>query len=165
MRVFLSYSDANRALAEELKRALRSQRVGTWFDREGLGEGEDWKQDLDDALRKADAIVFLVDRNFLKSEFGPQHEVSAALESAWKDPRKRLIPVLIGDAQLPPFLRDRTPVRIATRPRKLAPAIKSIVDALQGNAGLADEASLERERARRRNRLREIKSEAVSLRG
>lgn len=129
-----------------------------------MRSGGNWQERVKRELRKADAIVFLVDRNFSQREFLPQSEVSAAVEASWNDPKKRLVPVLVGSVRTPPFLRDRKGVRVARPQRKLA-AAKKVVAALKGDAGSVDQAERERRLVQYRNRLREIERQAIALWG
>jgi hypothetical protein len=46
-----------------------------------------------------------------------QEQWRSAIQQSWSGPAKPMIPVLVGDAQLPGFLRDRQAIKVANADR------------------------------------------------
>jgi hypothetical protein len=90
--IFLSYSRADRALAEKFVETASRRGVNVWFD-EKIEGGEDWRATIVDALGSSKALVIL---------FSDHSNASTQLikELAIADNlKKRVIPVLIADAE------------------------------------------------------------------
>lgn len=165
MNVFISHAPATTRPALDLSRALRSHGVGTFLALEDLKPGDSMRSAHETALRSADGIVFLVDPAST-SGWGQPGEWMSALEAAWERPKTVLIPVLLGDAEAPPFLRDRLALRLDNPPGssdRLASRVLTLLRRGRAAAG-AGKSRRARERARRSARLREIKGYAAGLR-
>ncbi len=108
MDVFISYrrsADA-RDLASNLAKVLGERGVSASFDEQPLKGRESWSSTtIERAVRDADNILLLIDTGGEPSEF-QESEWRTALEAVWTNPRKRLIPLLIGNAELPTFVRS-----------------------------------------------------------
>jgi hypothetical protein len=78
MRVFLSYSHDDREAAESLEAALRAREIDCWVDRRNLKAGHSYPNDIDEAVRRCDALVFLVSARSVASDY-VRFEVTAAL--------------------------------------------------------------------------------------
>ncbi|MGI9437795.1 MAG: TIR domain-containing protein, partial [Geminicoccaceae bacterium] len=96
--IFISYSHRDekpwKKLVEDHLRVAERQGVLTvWEDRQ-IGGGDDWRDEIDDALETADIAVLLISHNFLTSNFIMNHEVSALLERKKRD-GLRLYPILV----------------------------------------------------------------------
>jgi WD40 repeat protein/type II secretory pathway predicted ATPase ExeA len=71
-RIFISYATVDRAIADEVSDWLRVAGHEPFLDsdpREGISLGEDWKQRLYRELREVDAVVGVVTRSFVSSEW------------------------------------------------------------------------------------------------
>ncbi|MCA1693772.1 MAG: toll/interleukin-1 receptor domain-containing protein, partial [Actinobacteria bacterium] len=71
-RVFISYATADRVVADEVSAWLRAAGHEPFLDhdpRKGISLGEDWKQRLYRELREVDAVVGVVTRSFVSSEW------------------------------------------------------------------------------------------------
>jgi hypothetical protein len=134
MHVFLSYSHADRGLAAELRRSLEAK--GLLFNQPTYSPeaGTSWRHQAEKAIRSADAILLLLSPD-QKADEPQQLTWRLALESVWEDPTKRWIPLLVGEARLPAFVRsgaadkDVQAVRIHD-PKDLAPAVQAILQTL-----------------------------------
>jgi hypothetical protein len=103
MHVFLSYPAADRKLAERLRDELSRDGLSiSAFDAKQR-EGVEWRKQVEPMIRSADDILILVGPRSSPDE-AQQLEWRAALQAVWQDPHKRLIPVLVRDAALPPFV-------------------------------------------------------------
>jgi WD40 repeat protein/energy-coupling factor transporter ATP-binding protein EcfA2 len=71
-RIFISYATEDRAIAEEVSGWLRSADHEPFLDHdpdEGISIGEDWKQRLYRELRQVDAVIGVVTKSFVSSEW------------------------------------------------------------------------------------------------
>ncbi|MFF4606482.1 toll/interleukin-1 receptor domain-containing protein [Streptomyces sp. NPDC001339] len=89
-RVFLSYSRADADFATRYVRALGRHVREVWVDWQGIKASEKWRRKIFDALRASDAVIVLVSRNSLRSEWC-WRECEEAIELG-----KRILPVLIS---------------------------------------------------------------------
>jgi TIR domain len=135
MHVFLSYSASDHKLAERLCHELSRAGLSiSAFDPQERA-GVDWRKQVQPRIRSADDILILVGSN---ADEAQRLEWRAALEAVWQDSHKRLIPVLVRNAALPPFVfgdaaGDRTQVIRLLDPRDVRGAAKAIQGALQGD--------------------------------
>lgn len=102
VHVFLSYSAADRGFAERLGDELARQGLSVWLDHRELTPGSNWQEEMEKAIRSSDDILILVGLH--DTDTWQQHTWREALEAAWQDPRKRLIPILLEGAAVPPFV-------------------------------------------------------------
>ncbi|MGH3809425.1 MAG: toll/interleukin-1 receptor domain-containing protein [Pseudonocardiaceae bacterium] len=71
-RVFISYASADGAMADEVAGWLRAAGHVLFLDhdsRDGIGLGEDWKRRLYRELRQVDAVIGVVTKSFVASEW------------------------------------------------------------------------------------------------
>jgi hypothetical protein len=101
---FISYPHTHREWAERLDVALRARGVSTWLDDVDLKPGSSWREEVERAIGEARTILVLVGAEAAGEQ--QRAEWRVALEAVWRDPTKRLVPILIGDAQLPNFVRS-----------------------------------------------------------
>ncbi len=76
-----------------------------WVDFNDLQPGQRWREELERAIDAAQWFVILVGA---KSRATPWQEAewSAALARSWADHEKRVLPVVFGEGDAPPFLRN-----------------------------------------------------------
>jgi hypothetical protein len=129
--VFISYASDTKPLAEELTRDLESQGMEPWVDFKDLHPGQRMSDELQRAIDRAAWFVVLVSS---KSRTTPwlEAEWSAALARTWESKDKRLLPIVFGDGQLPPFLRNWVALRVnpdteaSTWTRKVLDVLRSV---------------------------------------
>jgi type II secretory pathway predicted ATPase ExeA len=71
-RVFISYASPDRAIADEVSGWLQAAGDEPFLDHDldhGIGPGEDWKQRLYRELRQVDAVIGVVTKSFVASEW------------------------------------------------------------------------------------------------
>jgi hypothetical protein len=102
MALFLSYSAANKKVAERLRWALEREGLSVWSAQNATSDS-DLRRQMEEAIRSAEAILVLVGPRE-KPDKVQQFTWQEALEAVWKDPGKRIIPLLIGDAKIPAFV-------------------------------------------------------------
>jgi hypothetical protein len=128
--VFISYSADAKKLAGRLAGSLQEEGVATWSDFENIRPGERWYDQLQQALDQAKFYVIVVGSRKIMRDW-QDREWQGALERTWADPDKRIIPVLVGQAEAPAFLRNWASFRIepgrheSEAARRLAEIIKT----------------------------------------
>jgi hypothetical protein len=108
MDVFVSYSSANRELAEKLKTELQQRGISAWSDTNGEAPQLRWSERIEQAVRKAEAIILLIEPQ-IRTDERLSRVWQEALQAVWSDSSKRMIPFLLGDAAPPAFARTTVP--------------------------------------------------------
>jgi hypothetical protein len=112
MPVFISHSRRNGGAALKLTEKLEARGTKTWLDLREIEADSDWNQRVTDAIRGASGFVFLI---------GPGQHTDQSQRLEWQviteeeyylDPEKPLIPILLGETELPGFLKTRHAIRI-----------------------------------------------------
>ena len=132
MTVFLSYSLADKKLADRLREELQGQGVSTWSDSSAFSSSADWQKEIEAAMHSADAILVLV-RPKGEADEAQRSTWQEALTAVWQDSEKRIVPVLIGDAKVPTFIYSTGLPFQAVRmedPQALPAVARSIADLL-----------------------------------
>ncbi|HEY0076553.1 MAG TPA: COR domain-containing protein [Abditibacteriaceae bacterium] len=97
--VFISYSHKDESLREELETHLSIMRrqsiIDVWHDRK-IGAGEEWKNQIDVNLEKADIILLLISSDFIASDYCYDREMMRAMERHDKG-EAIVIPVVLRD--------------------------------------------------------------------
>jgi|HubBroStandDraft_4_1064222.scaffolds.fasta_scaffold303552_1 hypothetical protein len=161
MRVFLSHSRENSSTASRLAQALKQNQIEVLMSPQTAPTDEGWRQATEQAIGQAGAFLFLIGPG-LESDREEQFEWLTALQG---DPgrSKTMIPVLVGDVQLPPFLRDRIPLHLETTSPDYLGLIGRIKHLLQYPFEVVDPESYERGRKAQKEGLEEVKRFAMAL--
>lgn len=150
--LFISYAHKREAMKDRLLGHLsvlkRPGAVSTWTDR-AIPPGSNWRDEIEDAISRADGVVFIVCEYFLKSGFCMDEEMPAFLQR-WRDEGILVLFVFadhcywravpeIAEHQMVP--RDGKPI-IAFRPQSKAytavvQEIHQVLDAHRAAHGLA----------------------------
>ena len=130
--VFISYSADAKKWAAKLSDRLQTEGLSTWSDFRSLVPGLPLSQQLEQALDNTKCYVFVVGPRNVVREW-QDLEWQAALKRTWSDPEKRVIPVLIGHADAPPFLRNWVSLRIRPDADESGLA-KKITDIVRGTS-------------------------------
>src|SRR5712692_718142 len=82
--IFVSYSHFDNWWLEELKRYFkpleRSERVALWDDTR-IQPGEEWQNEIKEALQRAKIAILLVSQNFINSDFIRNNELPNILKA------------------------------------------------------------------------------------
>lgn len=127
--VFITYSADGRRWAEKLAAALKAEGIATWTDFENLSPGQDWHQQVEQALESADIYLYVLGSRPHRDP-AQDRQWQSALVRSWNDPAKRIIPVLIGQAEAPPFLQAWQPFRVEPK-EKASDVVKRLVEILK----------------------------------
>jgi hypothetical protein len=159
--VFISYAADTKPLAEQLTQALQTQGFHAWADFKDLRPGQVWQDEIERALEDARSFLILVSPT---SRAGSWQEVEwrAALAKVWTDSDKRLIPVLVGGTEPPPFLRNWVSL-IVDPAAEPANWTRHVVNALLSAPNERVPASIDRNRRERERRLDEMSRTAEEL--
>lgn len=151
--IFISYPHEAARDASQFADALKAQGLDTWFAEENLYQTEDCKSQIQEALHRADAVAFIFLPNFQASSW-LQYEYMSALESYWAGNKKLLVPVVLGEIELPGFLRQWASVKIEKKSdwNKAANQIREWLNSNQGPSSKA----LKKAKDQRNQRLKMI---------
>jgi hypothetical protein len=138
--VFLSHNSLDKPAVETLAYALLDAGIEPWLDKWNLVPGLSWQRGITDALQDARAVVVCIGPHGLGHVQSPEIEV--ALNHAWRDPGRLVIPVLLPGAakrpDIPDFLQQRTWVDL--REGVTDAGVRGIVDAMLGAVKTGDAA-------------------------
>jgi hypothetical protein len=95
--VFVSYAHTQRIFVDRIVADLRRRRVKVWVD-ERLQSGDLWREELARVIARSDALVFVVSRDSIASEW-TRWEMEQALAN-----NKPVLPVLFESCDLPDWL-------------------------------------------------------------
>lgn len=95
MKVFISYSSKDEALATKIVASLEDAGLDAWFNKREIMPGDNWAEKIAQGLKESNAMVVLVTADAMESD-AVRNDISYALSE--KAFRKRLIPVLVGDS-------------------------------------------------------------------
>lgn len=145
-------------MAEELAKSLGAQGIEAWVDTE-IPAGSRWRDVIRAALDAADAFVLIIGAGSQHSAW-VRYEMSEVLKRSWADSRKVVVPVLVGDAELPGYLRDHQVLRI--RPDDL-PDLRQLLTFLGEPSEIAGIHRTEAGDERISRRLAELESTAATM--
>jgi hypothetical protein len=104
MKVFISYSSKDEALASKLVASLEAAGLDAWYTKREVLPGDNWAEKIANGLKESNAMVVLVTPDSLESD-AVQSSISYALGD--KSFSKRLIPVIVGESK--DFPADKMP--------------------------------------------------------
>jgi TIR domain len=161
-KVFLSHAHQDSAQARKLVAALAEQGIDAWFE-SGLEVGSDWRAAMQERLVASDAVVVLIDRSFLASEWA-RRESEAALSRSWEKPTMPIIPVVEEGAAPPgPFAEfHRIEIPAAPEAPDWTAVANRIAHALSTGAK-RDAGYLEEAARRRREALERMREQIAPL--
>jgi hypothetical protein len=110
VRIFLSYSSADRPTAERINLALQGAGHDVFFDRASLPPGDTFDMRIIDAVDRAEFFIFLISPEAIAQGAYTLTELGIA-RRRWPRPGGRVLPVMLRRveiASLPPYLRAVT---------------------------------------------------------
>jgi hypothetical protein len=155
--VFVSFARSDESAARSLIEELRRNNFSV-FDGVGVFKTDlDWQKTSEAAIRSVDAVIVLVASDEPPTKY-QELEWSVILESHWDDPKKLLIPVLIGNVKLPTFLARFQALRLPNAFGNWSP----VIQALQSQAG-EPKPMTSKDTAQLRERLKNVETFAHSI--
>jgi len=97
--VFISYSRNNKDFALELAKELRASGFNIWFDLLDIPTGTRWDDEIERALEQCEIFMVILTPSSTKSD-NVKDEIGYAIDSG-----KRILPILLKDANVPLRLR------------------------------------------------------------
>ena len=112
MKVFISHSSKDEALASKVVSYLEQAGLDVWYDEREIMPGDNWADKVAQGLRESEAMVVLLTPSAMESDF-MRRDIDYALTQ--KRFKGRLVPVLAGDSQRfqgisIPWIFDHLPV-------------------------------------------------------
>ena len=99
MKIFLSYSSADRASAEAIYLALHAQGHTVFFDRANLPAGEEYDVRIRSAIEAAHLFIFLISATALEPGSYALTELGIA-QKTWTHPNGRVLPVMLRRVEI-----------------------------------------------------------------
>lgn len=106
MPVFISYSHQDKDFVDRLAADLVRNRTHVWLDRWELNVGDSLILNIQKAMRDSDALLVVLSNASVESAWC-QKELSVGLTRELKEKRVVVLPLLIEDCDIPPFLSDK----------------------------------------------------------
>ena len=105
--IFLIHAHSDRETVHKLYQRLVSDGLNVWLDAERLQPGQDWQNEIRNALLKCDVILVCLSRGFDKQQGYRHEELKLALEKAnfLPDDQVYIIPVRLEKCDMPESLR------------------------------------------------------------
>jgi hypothetical protein len=105
--IFLIHAHIDKETVRKLYLRLASDGLNVWFDAERLQPGQDWQNEIRDALLKCDVVIVCLSRGFDKQHGYRHEELKLALEKAnfLPDDEVFIIPVRLEKCDMPESLR------------------------------------------------------------
>ena len=161
--VFISHSRENGSTALKLCQRLNERGVETWLDTLQLEGGEDWQSSVASAVEAAAGVIVLV---------GPSSSPDSSQRFEWQqitereyylDPAKAVVPIVLGAAELPGFLRTRQALVISPTGIDFDALADKVAGALGDPSATIDQERMDRGRAARERALENLKEYSHSL--
>ena len=126
MAVFISYNRSDAAFVDWLARSLVQRRHNIWIDRWELSIGDLLITKIQNALTESDAILIVLSKNSVASEWCKK-ELNSGLLRELEEKRVLVLPCVIDDCEIPLFLREKLYADFRKNP---AEALDQVDDAL-----------------------------------
>jgi TIR domain-containing protein len=133
--VFLSFSRADKDVAQAFAKKLHDHGLSTWTD-EKLQPGEAWRAQLEKVINGSRLCLVLVSKKVSAHAPLISKEWAMIQETAWRRPDFTVCPVLLDDADVPPFLRQWQGLRSSRHSADLEKAADNIAEVLRQGPSL-----------------------------
>ncbi len=163
MHVFISHSRVNSNAAFRLCDELRNRGVDTWLDVRNLEPGAEWDKSVVLAIQEAAGFVFLIGPPGAGDRWQTFEWQQVVDHEYYLDPSKPLIPVLIGQPDLPGFLKTRQTLDLGETSESYAQVADEVMKALQNPAASVDVKKLELGRQARKMALESFREYSQAL--
>lgn len=105
VRIFISYTSADRIFVDKLALDLTSFRAEIFYDKWEIKVGDSIVEKINEALSSYDNLLIVLSKSSVKSDW-VQRELNSSLMRQLKDKIIKIKPVLIEDCDIPPLLAD-----------------------------------------------------------
>ncbi len=105
--IFMIHAHSDRETVHNLYQRLVNDGLNTWLDAEQLQPGQDWQNEIRNALLKCDVVLVCLSNGFDKQQGYRHEELKLALEKAnfLPDDEVFIIPVRLEKCDMPESLR------------------------------------------------------------
>jgi CheY-like chemotaxis protein len=98
--VFLSYSNQDRSLAMGIRRNLEASEIPVWYAPSALQVGDEWRKQVDEAIRQATCFVALISDSYVASPYCLEELAQFRYrQSAETSSPLTIMPVLVGASE------------------------------------------------------------------
>ena len=104
--IFLSHSWKDKGFTRRLAEALREAGVSVWIDEAEFRVGDSLLEKIGDAIEKNDYVGLILSANSVRSRWVLQ-EAKLAMTKELRGKSVVVLPILIEDCAIPPFLYDK----------------------------------------------------------
>ncbi len=163
MSVFISHSRVNSSTALRLSDELRKRNVETWLDLRDLTSDKDWEREVSSAIQNADGFLFVIGPPGPSDRWQTFEWQQIVENEYYLDPLKPLIPVLIGEPEMPGFLKTRHSLVLDEARSSFGDVADQIESALQNPATSVDQGKLELGRQARRRAMDSLREYTQTL--
>jgi len=130
MNVFISYAHPDKPFADRLTAALEDEGIEVWRQAFDLKAGDNWIKVVDEGLRESDYIIIVLSPAYYESQWVKREYQAFAVREVTEG-RTSILPVLVADAEIPAFLRDRQYADFRT---SFEDGFQRLLSALRGEA-------------------------------
>jgi hypothetical protein len=111
--IFVSHSSKDKKAAAQLASDLNFCGIDVWLDQWELQIGQSLTDELARAMSESRYIAILITANYNKSVW-TKAEYKKALSREQKEGRTVMLPILLGEAEIPEFIEDKIYVDLRT---------------------------------------------------
>lgn len=111
--IFLSHSSRDRPAALQLADTLNFCAIDVWLDDWELEIGQSLTDEIARAMEESRYIVILITKNYNKTVW-TKTEYKKALSREQKENRTVMLPIILGEAEMPEFLEDKIYIDLRT---------------------------------------------------
>lgn len=104
--VFLSHSSKDKQFARRLGNDLRRYGVKVWIDEAEINIGDSLIEKISEGLEVSDYLIAIWSKNSINSEW-VKREIDIALNKEIKNKKVVVLPCLLDDSELAPFLKGK----------------------------------------------------------
>lgn len=106
MRIFICYSQNDRAVVNKIIDRLKTDGQEIWADAVRLKPGDNVEQKIREGLEDAEVLIIIISENSFRSRW-VQYELSAIALREISKGERRVIPVRIDQSAVPGYLANR----------------------------------------------------------
>jgi TIR domain len=111
--IFISHSSRDKAAATHLATTLNFCSVDVWLDDWELEVGQSLTDEIAKAMDESQYIAILITENYNKTVW-TKTEYKKALAREQKERRTVMLPLIVGEAEIPDFIEDKVYIDLRT---------------------------------------------------
>ena len=131
-RIYVSYTRADDEFAQALMYQLRDAGHQITVEGTKLTAGINWRAELNEGLKSAEVFIILISEHTMTSQY-PMMELGTARAYAESSGKLLILPIVLGDLQLPLFIQDIQVIFAKDHlPIEIVPDINAAISAFEG---------------------------------